>query len=118
MTTRRRLFEELRRVAEGMIQGSFSVATRTCGTPGCGCHTDRAKRHGPHTYLTFKGPKGRTTSRYVPQHAVEEARRAVAAWERFWELAVELARQNREAAVARWRAAGPRAGRRNASTRG
>ena len=100
-----------------MIQGSFSVTTRTCGTPGCGCHTAPAKRHGPHTYLTFKGPAGRTTSRYVPDHAAGEAREAVAAWVRFRELAGELAALNREAAVAGWRAAGPRTRRKDASTR-
>ena len=91
-----------------MVQGSFSVTTRTCGSPGCGCHGDRAKRHGPHTYLTFKGPEGKTTSRYVPGHAVGDARETVATWERFWELAKELARSNRESAVAKWQSRGRR----------
>lgn len=106
MPTRRRLLRDLSRAAERMIQASFSQTTRTCGSSGCGCHRDRKLRHGPHLYLTFKGAEGRTTSRYVPGHAEFEAREAVAAWERFWELATEIARGNREAAVAGWRARG------------
>ena len=115
MISRDRFLNSLCRAAEQMIQGSFSETTRTCGSPGCRCH--QGERHGPHLYLTFKGDLGRTTSRYVPRHAATEARAAVAAWERFWELAVEIARRNREAAVARWQAAG-RGRRSHAQTRG
>lgn len=99
-----------------MIQGSFSVTTRTCGTPGCGCHSDPGKRHGPHTYLTFKGSAGRTTSRYVPDASAGEAREAVASWGRFRKLAAQVAELNRESAVSRWKAEG-RTRRKNASTR-
>ena len=99
-----------------MLQGSLSETTRTCGRPGCRCQ--RGERHGPHTYLTFKTPERRSSAVYVPAACVPEAQVGVAAWNQFWILAVTLATQNRQAAVARWRAGrrGP-ARRRHAPTR-
>ena len=86
-----------------MLQGTLSQTTRTCGNPGCRCH--RGERHGPHTYLTFKTPDGRSSGVYVPAARGREARAGAAAWGRFWTVAVQLATRNRQAAVARWRAA-------------
>jgi hypothetical protein len=96
-----------------MLQGSLSQTTRTCGNPGCRCH--RGVRHGPHTYLTFKTPDGRSSGVYVRAARVREAQAGVAAWGRFWQCAVQLATLNRQAAVARWRGAG-RPRRRHAAT--
>ena len=88
--------------AETMIQAGVSRTTRTCSSPGCGCHTDPSRRHGPHTYLTFRDAAGKNTSLYVaPAHAAE-ALAAKAAWERFWTAAVELAALNREGLRRRW----------------
>jgi len=84
-----------------MLQGSLSETTQTCGRPGCRCH--QGARHGPHTYLTFKTPEGRSSAVYVPADCGADARAGVEAWKRFWGLAVELAALNREAARARWR---------------
>lgn len=110
---RKVLLEELCRAAGRMLQGSLSQTTRTCGHPGCRCH--RGQRHGPHTYLTFKTPEGRSSSVYVPSHALAEAQEGVAAWGRFWELAVRIAGENRQQAVQRWREKGRR-GRSNDAT--
>jgi len=88
--------------AETMIQAGVSRTTRTCSSPGCGCHTDPSRRHGPHTYLTFRDAAGTNTSLYVaPAHAAE-ALAAKAAWERFWTAAVELAGLNRAGLRRRW----------------
>ncbi len=95
------LLRRLLREAEGMLQGSLSETTRTCGQPGCRCQ--RGERHGPHTSLTFKTPEGRSSAVYVPAGAVREAQAGVAAWKRFWALSVEVAALNRQAAQARWR---------------
>lgn len=84
-----------------MLQGSLSETTRTCGNPGCHCH--QGARHGPHTYLTFKTPEGRSSAVYVPVARVAEAQAGVEAWKRFWALAVALAADNRARAVVRWR---------------
>jgi hypothetical protein len=101
---RDQLLHDLLEAAQHMLQGSLSQTTRTCGTPGCRCH--RGQRHGPHTYLTFRTPEGRSSGVYVAAHAVEEARQGVAAWGRFRQLAAQIARDNRQAAVARWREVG------------
>ncbi len=114
--TRALLLRRLLRAAETMLQGSLSATTRTCGRPGCRCQ--RGARHGPHTYLTFKTPEGRSSAVYVPASAAGEAQAGVAAWKRFWELAVALAARNREQAVARWRGGRRRpTRRRDAATR-
>ncbi len=96
------LLRDLVRQAESMIQAGISRTTRTCSTPSCGCQTDPSRRHGPHTYLTFRDATGKSTSLYVaPEHA-PEALDAKAAWEQFWAVAVELAALNREGLRQRW----------------
>jgi len=77
-----------------MIQGSFSRTYRTCGRPGCRCQG--GDKHGPHTYLTFRGPEGKTRSLYVPEAEWGAFEEATAAWDRFKQVAAELARENRE----------------------
>jgi hypothetical protein len=111
---RDQILHDLLEAAQHMLQGSLSQTTRTCGTPGCHCH--RGQRHGPHTYLTFKTPEGRSSGVYVPVHGLEEARQGVAAWQRFRQLAAQIAGDNRTAAVARWREAGARTGRKADAT--
>ncbi len=85
-----------------MIQVGLSRTTRTCSSPGCGCHTDPSRRHGPHTYLTFRDAAGTSRSLYVAPAHEAEALAAKAAWDRFWAAAVELAGANREALRRRW----------------
>lgn len=80
-----------------MIQGSLSQTTRTCGQATCRCH--RGERHGPHTYLTFRTPDGRSSSLYVPPAERPVFRTGVVAWARFWRLATRLATKNRERIV-------------------
>lgn len=88
------LLEQLLEVAPVMLQGSLTRTTRTCGTPNCRCR--RGQRHGPHTYLSFKTPEGRSSSLYVPVAELERFEEGVAAWKRFGELATQLANLNRE----------------------
>jgi hypothetical protein len=85
-----------------MIQAGLSRTTRTCSSPGCGCHSDPRRRHGPHTYLTFRDAAGASRSLYVAPEHEAEARAAKAAWDRFWEAAVTLAAGNRENLRRRW----------------
>jgi hypothetical protein len=97
-----RLRRALLHAAETMVQAGVSRTTRTCSTPGCGCHTDPSRRHGPHTYLTFRDAAGKSRSLYVAPDHVAEALDAKAAWDRFWAVTVELAALNREALRRRW----------------
>jgi hypothetical protein len=96
------LRRELLHAAETMVQAGVSRTTRTCSSPGCGCHTDPSRRHGPHTYLTFRDTAGKSRSLYVAPDHVAEALEAKAAWDRFWAAAVALAAANREALRRRW----------------
>lgn len=92
---RERVIRELRDLAEVMVQGTLTSTTRTCGRAACRCH--RGERHGPHTYLSFRTPEGRSSSRYVPPEEVPRFEAGVAAWKRFRELATLLGAANREA---------------------
>jgi len=91
-TLSRRLLE----LASRAVQGGLSETTRTCGNPSCACHRDPARRHGPHLYLTFRTPQGRSSSLYVPREQEADVRKAVEAWAQLWETIVEISHRNRE----------------------
>lgn len=91
------MLDRLLEATQVMLQGSLSQTTRTCGRPTCRCH--RGERHGPHTYLTFRTAEGRSSSLYVPPSELPRFHQAVAAWERCWKLATQLAQLNREEIV-------------------
>ena len=91
------LFPKLQRLATTAVQGGLSETTRTCGNPACACHQDPARRHGPHLYLTFRTPDGRSSALYVPREHEPRVRKAVQAWAQLWETIVEISHQNREA---------------------
>ena len=99
---RAQLRRTLVEAAETMVQAGLSRTTRTCSSPGCGCHTDPRRRHGPHTYLTFRDAAGKSSSLYVAPEYEAEARHAKAAWDRFWATAVALASLNRLTLQQRW----------------
>ena len=98
---RARLLDRLVAATQLMLQGSLSQTTRTCGQPTCRCR--RGQRHGPHTYLTFRTPAGRSSSLYVPPAELPRFRQGVAAWARCWTLATQLAQLNRDEIVRRRR---------------
>lgn len=99
--SRSALCRRLLRLADRMVQGGLSETTRTCGHPRCRCH--RGVRHGPHLYLTFRTPDGRSSALYVPRAAERGVRRAMAAWAAFWETGVALSHRNRAALQRRLR---------------
>ena len=47
-----------------ICKGSLVERRLPCGTPGCVCHKDPTKRHGPYYQLSLK-QKGKTVSRFV-----------------------------------------------------
>ena len=100
MISRHRMSQLLSRLpllGEHAIQGSLVEVLLTCGTPTCGCHQDPKRRHGPHLYLRYRDPKGRSRSMYVPRSHEGEMREAVQAWGQMWEAMLELSHNNREA---------------------
>ena len=94
--TRKQLIRKLLHNAETMIQGGLSRATRTCGTRSCGCHIDPSRRHGPHTYLTWRTREGKNGGMYVAPDHLSQVQQGKAAWEQFWEAAQAVAEINRE----------------------
>lgn len=57
--------------------GYVSQEYRKCGTLGCACMTDPARRHGPyHIFIWREG--GRKHRRYIPKQQVEEVYSALA----------------------------------------
>jgi len=100
------LIRTLMKNAEIMIQVGISQSTRTCGKASCACHSDPSRRHGPHTYLTFRNAEDRSSGLYVSPEHFEEAVKAKQAWDDFWKTATNLATFNREEMKRRWQAAG------------
>ena len=94
---RKILLPRLQRLAETAVQGGLSETTRTCGNPACACHQNPGRRHGPHLYLTFRAPDGRSSALYVPREHEPRVRKAVQAWAQLWETIVEISHGNREA---------------------
>jgi len=92
-----KLLQQLKALGEHAIQGNLVEVMLTCGTPTCGCHQDRNRRHGPHLYLRYRDLNGRSRSMYVPRSHEGEMREAVEAWSRMWEAMLELSQNNREA---------------------
>jgi hypothetical protein len=89
------LLRRLLKTAHVMVQGGLSETTRRCGNRNCICHRNPTQRHGPHLYLTYRS-EGKSRALYVPHEHAEQARQAQAAWKEFWEVACELAAENRE----------------------
>src|SRR5712692_7963334 len=75
----RALLRRLQALAPQLIFGTLSETYRTCGRPGCRCQ--RGEKHGPHLYVSFRGPDGRTAGYYVPQALAAAVRTGVAAWQ-------------------------------------
>jgi hypothetical protein len=100
--SRKALLHELARVTRIMVQGGLSSTTRTCGKPQCPCHADRARRHGPNLYLTYR-EDDKSQAVYVPPQNAAEAKAAQAAWSRYWEIGCELAALNREQMRRQWK---------------
>lgn len=100
------LIRALVKNAETMIQAGMSQSTRTCGKASCACHSDPSRRHGPHTYLTFRNSEDRSSGLYVSPEHLNEAVKAKQAWDDFWKIATDLATFNREEMKRRWQTAG------------
>jgi len=91
---REALLRRLSPLARRVLFGTLSETYRTCGRPSC--HCQRGQKHGPHLYVSFRGPSGTTTGYYVPQALAEATRAGVAAWQELQALLRKLAERNRE----------------------
>ena len=92
---RKRLIQEIGKLAPEALLGSLSETYRRCGNPKCHCHRGGPK-HGPHLYVSYRGPKGKTTGYYVPESAHASVRKGVEAWSRIQAYLRELGMANKE----------------------
>lgn len=88
------MLRRLSRLARRALFGALSETYRTCGRPGCRCH--QGDKHGPHWYVSFRGPEGTTTGYYVPPALAAGMREGVAAWQELQQVLRALAEANRE----------------------
>src|ERR1051326_4531889 len=92
---RQELLREIKQLARHALVGAVSETYRTCGSPGCRCHHGGLK-DGPHLYVSYRGPKGKTTGYYVPTSIHEEVRTGIAAWAQLQDRLRQIAQLNRE----------------------
>jgi hypothetical protein len=92
---RKRLIQEIEEALPQALLGSLSETYRRCGNPKCRCHAGGPK-HGPHLYVSYRGPAGKTTGYYVPEDARGAVRAGIQAWSRIQECPRELSSANKE----------------------
>ena len=95
---RKALMQGIEELANRAVFGTISETYRTCGNAGCRCH--RGEKHGPHLYVSYRGPDGKTTGYYVPKAAHESLREGVEAWHALQARLRELAEINKDAILA------------------
>src|SRR6516162_7793533 len=81
------LLRRLRPLARQALFGTLSETYRTCGRAGA--------KHGPHLYVSFRGPAGTTAGYCVPQALGPRVRTGVAAWQALQAQLRKLAELNR-----------------------
>ena len=100
------LIQQVTELAGLVIFGSLSEMYRTCGSPGCRCHTTGPK-HGPQLHVVYRGESGKSSGYYVPIAAQADIRKGVAAWRAIQEAIRELAGINKDEILERARSEKP-----------
>ena len=87
-----RRLQELTELAAKFLFGTGTSFYSECGQPSCACHD--GERHGPYLRVTYR-EGGRTRGYYVPAEVRETVLEGLRSWDRFVEIARELAEENR-----------------------
>jgi hypothetical protein len=94
------LYVELAQLGD-FRRGSLNEVRRKCGKPNCACAAPGHPGHGPQWNLTRKA-EGRTRTVHLrPGPELEKARREVAEYERFRDLAGQVTQVNEAICAAR-----------------
>lgn len=101
---RAELYAELGRVGD-FRRGSLNEVRRKCGKPNCACAAPGHPGHGPQWNLTRKADGRTRTVHLRPGPELDKARREVAEYERFRDLAGQVTEVNE--AICRARPAVP-----------
>jgi hypothetical protein len=78
---------------EEIIRGSIVERHLRCGSKGCHCADGPGH---PATYLCVTLAPGRTEQISIPAPLVDQARRGVGVYERWWAVVEEVSKINRE----------------------
>jgi hypothetical protein len=97
---RAELYAELWRLGD-FRRGSLNEVRRKCGKPNCACAAPDHLGHGPQWNLTRKAGGRTRTVHLRPGPELEKVRREVAEYERFRDLAGQLAEVNEAICAAR-----------------
>jgi hypothetical protein len=92
---RERLLQEIQELVPQALLGSLSETYRRCGNRKCRCHAGGPK-HGPHLYVSYRGPAGKTTGYYVPEASHATVRKGIEAWGRVQTRLRQLGIANKE----------------------
>lgn len=101
---RKKLSGHIAELAQHAIFGTISETFRTCGNAGCRCHGSGPK-HGPHMYVSYRSPEGKTAGYYVPTAAQARVREGVLAWQELQQRLRDLADDTRDQVLKKARAA-------------
>jgi len=86
---RRQLHEQLRALSfTPLMRGSVYVRRRKCGRPTCACVKDPEAQH-PSKFLTVF-LEGRTRGFHLRPEDEQEVQRAIAAYDRLWQIVNQL----------------------------
>jgi hypothetical protein len=97
---RAELYRELGQVGD-FRRGSLNEVFRKCGKPNCACAAPGHPGHGPQWNLTRKAGGRTRTVHLRPGPELEKARREVAEYERFRDLAGQVTEVNEAICSAR-----------------
>ena len=75
------------------MQGSLIRRHVRCGNPSCHCSQEGDPGHGPHWYLS-RSRKGKTMTKKIPQHQVEQVQQQVQRYHVFQDIMHELMETN------------------------
>lgn len=92
MTPTQRIDSIKRRIGElePFLPGSISEQYNVCGKAGCACKDPvKPQKHGPYYQLSFS-VRGKSSSMFLAQEVVAEARRRTARYRQFKDLCFEL----------------------------
>ena len=90
---RAELYRELGQVGD-FRRGSLNEVRRKCGKPNCACAAPGPPGHGPQWNLTRKADGRTRTVHLRPGPELDKARREVAEYQRFRDLAGQVAEVN------------------------
>jgi hypothetical protein len=97
MTRTERRIETLKRSLQQLgpfLPGSISRQWNVCGNPTCRCKDPKhPQRHGPYYQLSFTS-NGRSSTRFIKQPELAEARRRVVRFRQFKRLNAQLVAAN------------------------